>query len=155
VVETPTAADLAREALARADADVVLMAAAVADYRPRDPAIRKRPKGDDEWSVTLEATPDVLAELGSRRRNGQILVGFAADEGDGGLARAREKLARKNADLFVWNDVSRDDIGFDSDQNAVVVVSPNGERAISTRSKGEIAAAILDEVAGAIGGHER
>ncbi|MBW3592678.1 MAG: bifunctional phosphopantothenoylcysteine decarboxylase/phosphopantothenate--cysteine ligase CoaBC [Actinobacteria bacterium] len=155
VVETPTAADVAREALARADADVVLMAAAVADYRPRDPARRKRLKGDEEWSVTLEPTTDVLAELGRRRRNGQILVGFAADESEGGLARARDKLARKNANLFVWNDVSREDIGFESAQNAVVVVSPNGERAISKRSKGEIAVAILDEVASALGGDGR
>ena len=155
VVETPTAADLAREALARADADVVLMAAAVADYRPREPAHGKRSKDDEEWTVTLEPTLDVLAELGRRRRNGQILVGFAADEGEGGLARAREKLARKNGNLFVWNDVSREDIGFDSDQNEVVVVSPDGERTISKRSKREIAAAILDEVAGAFGHYQR
>ena len=152
VVETPTAADLAREALARADADIVLMAAAVADYRPIEPLNGKRPKDDREWTVTLEPTPDVLAELGRRRRNDQILVGFAADEGEGGLARAREKLTRKNGTLFVWNDVSRDDIGFDSDQNEVVVVSPNGERAISKRSKGEIAAAILDEVEASVQG---
>lgn len=155
VVETPTAADLAREALARADADVVLMAAAVADYRPREAVDGKRPKDDDEWTVTLEPTLDVLAELGRRRRNGQILVGFAADEGEGGLARARAKLARKNGSLFVWNDVSREGIGFDSDQNEVVVVAPNGERRISKRSKREIAAAILDEVAGAFAEDER
>ena len=151
VVETPTAADLAREALARADADVVLMAAAVADYRPREQASAKRAKSDHEWTVTLEPTLDVLAELGRRRRNGQILVGFAADEGEDGLARARDKLARKNGNLFVWNDVSREDVGFDSDQNEVVVVSPSRERTISKRSKREIAAAILDEVAAAFG----
>jgi phosphopantothenoylcysteine decarboxylase/phosphopantothenate--cysteine ligase len=152
VVETPTAADLAREALARADADVVLMAAAVADYRPSEPANGKRPKDDADWTLTLEPTPDVLAELGRRRRNGQVLVGFAADEGEGGRARAREKLTRKNGTLFVWNDVARKDVGFDSDQNEVVVVSPNGERAISKRSKREIAAAILDEVEASVQG---
>jgi phosphopantothenoylcysteine decarboxylase/phosphopantothenate--cysteine ligase len=146
VVQTPTAADLAREALERADADVVLMAAAVADYRPAEPLNGKRAKDGDAWSVSLEPTEDVLAELGRRRRDGQILVGFAADEGDGGLARARAKLVAKGGTLFVFNDVSRSDIGFDSDQNEVIVVSPEGERTISKRNKSDVAAAILDEV---------
>jgi len=146
VVETPTAADLAREALARADADVVLMAAAVADYRPAERLEGKRPKDADAWHVTLEPTPDVLAELGRRRRDGQVLVGFAADEGERGLARAREKLEAKNGTVFVFNDVSRDDIGFDSDRNEVVVVSRNGMTTIDRRSKDEIAVAILDRV---------
>jgi phosphopantothenoylcysteine decarboxylase/phosphopantothenate--cysteine ligase len=146
VVDTPTAADLARETIARADSDVVLMAAAVADYRPAEPSRTKRAKSDEPWVVTLEPTIDILAELGRRRGNGQVLVGFAADEGEPGLARAREKLIAKHGTLFVFNDVSRDDIGFDTDQNEVVVVSPEEEKAISKRSKGEIAAAILDEV---------
>ncbi len=146
VVQTPTAADLAREALARSDTDIVLMAAAVADYRPAEALDAKRTKDGDGWDVTLEPTDDVLAELGRRRRDGQILVGFAADEGEAGLARAREKLARKNGTLFVFNDVSRTDIGFDADQNEVVVVSPEGDRTISKRDKSAVAAAILDEV---------
>jgi phosphopantothenoylcysteine decarboxylase/phosphopantothenate--cysteine ligase len=146
VVKATTAADLARETLARGGADVVLMAAAVADYRPAEPLGTKRPKNGKPWTVTLEPTDDVLAELGSRRRNGQVLVGFAADEGKAGLARAREKLRAKHGTLFVFNDVSRDDIGFDSDQNEVVVVSQEGDRPISKRSKAEIAVAILDEV---------
>jgi phosphopantothenoylcysteine decarboxylase/phosphopantothenate--cysteine ligase len=146
VVQAPTAADLARETLARADADVVLMAAAVADYRPAEPLGSKRPKDTAEWSVALEPTQDVLAELGRRRPEGQVLVGFAADEGEAGLARAREKRERKNGTLFVFNDVSRSDIGFDADQNEVVVVSANGDRVISKRDKRAVAAAILDEV---------
>jgi phosphopantothenoylcysteine decarboxylase / phosphopantothenate---cysteine ligase len=146
VVQTPTAADLARETLERADSDVVLMAAAVADYRPAEPLDAKRAKDGDAWAVSLEPTEDVLAELGRRRRDGQILVGFAADEGDGGLARARAKLVAKGGTLFVFNDVSRSDIGFDADQNEVIVVSPEGERAISKRNKSDVAAAILDEV---------
>jgi phosphopantothenoylcysteine decarboxylase/phosphopantothenate--cysteine ligase len=146
VVQAPTAADLARETLARADADVVLMAAAVADYRPAEPLGSKRPKDTEEWSVALEPTQDVLAELGRRRPDGQVLVGFAADEGEAGLARAREKRERKNGTLFVFNDVSRSDIGFDADQNEVVVVSANGDRVISKRDKRAVAAAILDEV---------
>ena len=146
VVETPTAADLAREALARADADVVVMAAAVADYRPADPIGGKRPKDPGMWTVALEPTQDVLAELGRRRRNGQVLVGFAADVGEAGLARAREKLANKGGNLFVFNDVSRSDVGFESEENEVVLVAPDGERVVSKRSKEECAVAILDEV---------
>jgi phosphopantothenoylcysteine decarboxylase/phosphopantothenate--cysteine ligase len=146
VVQAPTAADLARETLARDAADVVLMAAAVADYRPAEPLGRKRSKDAEPWSIELAPTEDVLAELGRRRRDGQILVGFAADEGEAGLSRAREKRERKNGTLFVFNDVSRSDIGFDADQNEVVVVSANGDRVISKRDKRAVAAAILDEV---------
>ena len=147
VVEAPTAADLARETLARADADVVLMAAAVADYTPREPIGGKRPKSKEPWTITLDPTDDILAELARRRTNGQVLVGFAADEGENGLARAREKLAVKGGNFFVFNDVSRSDIGFDAEDNEVVLVSERGERKVGKRSKPEVAAAILDEVA--------
>jgi phosphopantothenoylcysteine decarboxylase / phosphopantothenate---cysteine ligase len=147
VVATPTAADLARETLARADADVVLMAAAVADYRPSEPIAGKRPKEQEPWTITLEPTNDILAELGKRRTDGQILVGFAADEGKRGLERAREKLTAKGGTLVVFNDVSRDDTGFDANQNEVVLVSSSGERKIDKRDKREVAVAILDEVA--------
>jgi phosphopantothenoylcysteine decarboxylase/phosphopantothenate--cysteine ligase len=152
VVATPTAADLEREALARADADVVLMAAAVSDYRPSERRHDKRPKSDEPWNVTLEPTDDVLAALGRRRRNGQVLVGFAADEGEAGLERAREKLARKRGTVFVFNDVSRTDIGFEASENEVVLISPRGERAVAKASKEAIAAVILDEVAALLGG---
>jgi phosphopantothenoylcysteine decarboxylase / phosphopantothenate---cysteine ligase len=152
VVEAPAAADLAREVLARDDADVVVMAAAVADYRPAEAAAGKRPKGSAVWTVELEPTEDVLAELGRRRRNGQVLVGFAADEGEDGLARARTKLTNKRGNLFVYNDVSRSDIGFDSDWNEVVLITEAGERAVSRRSKEECAVAILDEVEALLGG---
>ena len=108
LVETPTAADLEREALAHAaEADVVVMAAAVADYRPAEALAAKRPKDTATWTLELEPTIDVLSALGERRHDGQILVGFAAETGEAGLERAREKLARKGADLFVLNDVSR------------------------------------------------
>jgi phosphopantothenoylcysteine decarboxylase/phosphopantothenate--cysteine ligase len=146
VVQAPAAADLAREVLARDDADVVVMAAAVADYRPAEPAAGKRPKGGETWTVALEPTQDVLAELGERRRNGQVLVGFAADEGEDGLVRARTKLTNKRGNLFVYNDVSRSDIGFDSDWNEIVLITAAGERVVSRRSKEECAVAILDEV---------
>ena len=147
LVETPTAADLEREALARAAAaDVVIMAAAVADYRPADAPAAKRPKDRAVWTVDLEPTTDVLAALGAARSSGQVLVGFAADQGELGLDRAREKLERKKADLFVYNDVARADIGFDSADNEVTLVSAHGERAIAKAPKDGIAAAILDEV---------
>jgi phosphopantothenoylcysteine decarboxylase/phosphopantothenate--cysteine ligase len=147
LVETPTAADLEREALARAgDADVVVMAAAVADYRPAEAVAAKRPKGSATWTLELEPTADVLSTLGERRGDGQILVGFAAETGAEGLGRAREKLARKGADLFVFNDVSRPDIGFDATDNEVTLLTGSGERTIAKAPKEEIAVAILDEV---------
>jgi phosphopantothenoylcysteine decarboxylase/phosphopantothenate--cysteine ligase len=152
VVQAPSAADLAREVLDRADADVVVMAAAVADYRPSDPIGAKRPKDTDRWTIELEPTQDVLAELGQRRRNGQVLVGFAADEGEAGLERARTKLTNKRGNLFVYNDVSRSDIGFESDWNELVLLTQDGERMVSRRSKEECAVAILDEIETLLGG---
>jgi phosphopantothenoylcysteine decarboxylase/phosphopantothenate--cysteine ligase len=146
LVPAQTGADLEQEVLARADADVVLMAAAVADYRPAEQSSAKRPKNDQPWTVTLEPTGDVLAQLGARRRNGQVLVGFAADHGETGLARAREKLEAKGSDLIVFNDVSRDDIGFDAGENEVVLVSAAEERRIQKAPKERIASEILDEI---------
>ncbi len=147
LVATPTAGDLEREALARgADADVVVMAAAVADYRPAEALPGKRPKDGASWTVELEPTTDVLAALGRSKRAGQVLVGFAADEGERGLTRARDKLTRKNADFFVFNDVSRADIGFDSAENEVTLVAPGSERTIAKAPKDDVAAVILDEI---------
>jgi phosphopantothenoylcysteine decarboxylase/phosphopantothenate--cysteine ligase len=147
LVETPTAADLEREALVwAAEADVVVMAAAVADYRPAETLAAKRPKDTATWTLELEPTTDVLAALGERRRDDQLLVGFAAETGANGLERAREKLDRKGADLFVLNDVSRTDIGFDTDENEVTLLTAGGERTVPKAPKDEIAAAILDEV---------
>jgi phosphopantothenoylcysteine decarboxylase/phosphopantothenate--cysteine ligase len=146
VVPAPTAADVEREMLARADADVVVMAAAVADYAPRNPETGKRPKDKEPWTITLEPTDDVLAELGKRKRSDQILVGFAADAGEAGLERARGKLANKNGNLFVYNDVSQPGIGFEARDNEIVLLSARGERKVGRRSKEECAVAILDEV---------
>ncbi len=146
VVGVPTAEDMAREALARADADFIVMAAAVADYRPVERLRGKRAKDDARWQLELEPTLDILRELGSRRMAGQVLVGFAADEGEQGLERAREKLAAKAADLIVFNDVSRTDVGFDAPDNEVVLVSARGERAVPKAPKPRVAAEIIDEV---------
>jgi phosphopantothenoylcysteine decarboxylase / phosphopantothenate---cysteine ligase len=145
VVHAPTAEDVARETLARREADIVVMAAAVADYRPAEAHVGKRPKDDAPWELTLEPTLDVLQELGTARRNGTVLVGFAADEGERGLERAREKRNRKGADLIVYNDVGRTDIGFDAVKNEVVLISAQGERPIPKAPKERIAAAVLDE----------
>jgi phosphopantothenoylcysteine decarboxylase/phosphopantothenate--cysteine ligase len=144
VVETPTAEAMLEAALARGDADVVLMAAAVGDYRPAAPLQQKRPKDEQAWQVTLEPTADVLRTLAEQRANGQVLIGFAADHGEQGLARAREKLERKRVDLVVYNDVSRDDVGFDADDNEVTLVSAAGERLLPKAPKDRIAAAIVD-----------
>jgi len=146
VVETPTAADLEREALARGDADVIVMAAAVADYRSPAPLADKRPRDGAPWTVELVPTVDVLAALGTDRRSGQVLVGFAADGAEAGIDRARAKRTAKRADLIVFNDVSRDDIGFDAAENEVVVLSEAGERRVDKAPKRQIAAAVLDEV---------
>ena len=147
VVPVVSAADLAAETLSRGDADVVIMAAAIADYRPVAPESQKRKKGDANWNVELERTQDVLHELGGRRTDGQVLVGFAADEGDEGLAHAREKRQRKNVNLIVFNDVSRSDVGFEVAENELVLIGPEGERHVSKRSKEACAQAILDDVA--------
>lgn len=146
VVQAPTAADVARETLARADADVVVMAAAVADYRPAEAREDKRPKDGSPWQLELEPTRDVLRTLGSSPANGRILVGFAAETGDDGLARAREKRTGKNADLVVYNDVSGSGVGFESADNEVVLISEQGERKVDRAPKMRVASEILDEV---------
>ena len=146
LVPTPTAADLRREALARADADVVLMAAAVADYRPSESLPAKRPKSSEPWRIDLVPTADVARALGASRRDGQVLVAFGAESGEDGLARKRAMLTDKNVDLVVYNDVGRGDVGFDSSDNEVVLISRAGERVVTKASKLAIAHAILDEV---------
>ena len=146
VVPTPTAADLRREALSRTDADVVLMAAAVSDYRPAEALAGKRPKDGEPWTVDLVPTADVARALGAARRDSQVLVAFGAESGEDGLARKRAMLTDKNVDLVVYNDVGRDDVGFESEDNEVVLVSRGGERTVAKAPKPEIAGAILDEV---------
>jgi phosphopantothenoylcysteine decarboxylase/phosphopantothenate--cysteine ligase len=148
VLSAESAAELERAALAAAEsADVIVMAAAVSDYRPADAYLGKRAKSGEPWHVTLEPTTDILRELGSRRTAGQVLVGFAAEHGPGGVERARAKLERKSLDMIVMNDVSRPDIGFDSSQNELVLVTAGGERTVSRRSKRACAVALWDALA--------
>ncbi len=146
IVEAPTAADVARAVLARRDAGVIVMAAAVADYRPVSARDDKRQKEDRAWSVELEPTLDVARALGEHREYGQVVVAFGADHGDAGLARKRGMLESKNVDLVVFNDIGRDDIGFDASHNEVVLVSGSSERHVPRAPKETVAAAILDEV---------
>jgi phosphopantothenoylcysteine decarboxylase/phosphopantothenate--cysteine ligase len=147
VVEAPTAEDLTRETLARAAADVVVMAAAVADYRPSETSTEKRPKGDEPWPIELEPTDDVLRMLTADDAvNGRIVVGFAAETAEDGLQRAREKRTVKKADLLVYNDVGRAGIGFDAPENEVVIISEEGERHVARAPKERVAGEILDDV---------
>ena len=122
-VDVGTAAELADACAARFDAcDVLLMAAAVADYRPaeaRDGKIKKDQTGE-ELNLSLVRTTDVLSSLAERRRAGQLIVGFAAEHGDGALAYGRDKLARKNLDAIVVNDIGGAGIGFESTDNEVM-----------------------------------
>jgi phosphopantothenoylcysteine decarboxylase/phosphopantothenate--cysteine ligase len=126
--------------------DVLLMAAAVVDFRPANPAAGKLSKRDGELHVDFEPTPDILAGLASARRTGQTIVGFAAEHGDGALARAREKLARKRLDAIVVNDISRSDIGFDVADNEVTILTAAGEAHVALTSKAAVARALLDTV---------
>ncbi len=146
VIPTPTAELMLDAATALADIDIALFAAAVADYRPAVALARKRAKSDEPWTVALEPTIDIAKQLGARKRAGQLLVAFGADLGDAGLERKRAMLESKNADLVVFNDVSRSDIGFDAAENEVVLVSRLGERVVGKAAKPLVAAAILDEV---------
>jgi phosphopantothenoylcysteine decarboxylase/phosphopantothenate--cysteine ligase len=128
--------------------DVLLMAAAVADFRPVAPSNGKLKKADRErLQLELEATPDVLCGLAAQRREGQTLVGFAAEHGDGALDYGRLKLAEKCLDAVVVNDISRSDIGFGAAENEVTIVTAAGERHVPRAAKASVAEAILDAVA--------
>ena len=147
-VDVATAAELkaACETEFRA-ADVLLMAAAVADYRPAEAAATKLKKDRSErLTLELERTEDVIGALAAARRPEQTIVGFAAEHGDGALAYGREKLARKKLDAIVVNDIGRTDIGFEGAHNEVTIVTAAGERHVPRTSKAEVARAVLDTV---------
>ena len=131
---------------AATEADVIIMAAAVADYRAAAPAERKIKKTSETLDVSFVRNDDILAGLGKTKRADQILVGFAAETNDV-VAYAKDKLKRKNADLFVANDVSRKDIGFSADENEVHLLFADGRDVLVEKaSKRKIADAILDAV---------
>jgi phosphopantothenoylcysteine decarboxylase/phosphopantothenate--cysteine ligase len=148
VVRVETAAEMEDAVLSRCDtADVILMAAAVADFRPKVTADEKLKKADGLPEIVLEPTTDILAELGTRRRRGQTIVGFAAE-----TARLREhaadKVARKGIDLIVANDVSAPDAGFAHDTNRAVILDAEGRSLdVPLSDKRDVARTVLDAVA--------
>lgn len=156
-VDVESAADLAAATRAAfGDADVVLMAAAVADFRPAGPAAGKIAReGSGGLELRLEQTEDVIAALAAERREGQTIVAFAAEHGAEAIERARSKLLRKGVDAVVFNDVSRPEIGFDSEANEVTIVERESEHHVPLAPKADVAAAILDRVAALRGARTR
>ncbi len=147
VVRVETAEEMRAAVHAVADADVIVMSAAVADFRPVTPQEAKIKKADGIPTIELEPTIDILAELGASRRPATTLVGFAAETSDV-EAYARAKLVAKGADLIVANDVSADDVGFGHTTNAVTLVAADGVvRDIALTSKDAVSVAVFDEVA--------
>jgi phosphopantothenoylcysteine decarboxylase/phosphopantothenate--cysteine ligase len=148
-VTVRSAADMHAAVMARAsDQDVVVMAAAVADYTPAEPASQKLKKGDGPLTLILNRTRDILADLGklpSRRTGRPLLVGFAAETHEV-VSHARAKLLKKGADLVVANDVSRADAGFEVDTNAVTLVAADDVEQVPVQSKAAVAGRILDAV---------
>jgi phosphopantothenoylcysteine decarboxylase/phosphopantothenate--cysteine ligase len=147
-VDVATAAELKEACEAEFPrADVLLMAAAVADYRPTEAAATKLKKDQSETlTLALERTEDVISALAEARRPEQTIVGFAAEHGEGALAYGRDKLARKKLDAVVVNDIARTDIGFERGHNEVTIVSAAGERHVPRASKAEVARAVLETV---------
>jgi phosphopantothenoylcysteine decarboxylase/phosphopantothenate--cysteine ligase len=148
-VDVATAAELGAACAEHfPSADVLLMAAAVADYRPasaRADKIKKTEAGET-LALELERTDDVLSGLAAGKRPGQLLIGFAAESGDQALASAREKLERKRLDAVVVNDVSRPGIAFDAADNEVTIVTAEGDQHVPRASKAAVAGAVLDNV---------
>ncbi len=150
-VETPTAREMHDEVIKRlAESDILIMAAAVADYRlANGPSGGKVGKGKDEWAIDLEATTDILVDV-AKHREGQFVVGFAAEFGVQAVERAREKMERKKLDMMIFNDISRSDIGFDSDFNEVRILTGESEVFIERAPKETVAELILDNIAQAV-----
>ena len=124
--------------------DLLIQAAAPADYRAKEVAPQKiKKQGGEPMTFTLVENPDVAATLGKAKRSGQVFVGFAAETNDV-LAHARDKLARKNLDMIVANDVTRPGAGFDVDTNIVTFITKDGQEALPMMSKAEVAQRILD-----------
>ena len=152
VVEVETAAEMAAACDTEApNADIVVMAAAVADFRPADTADGKLKKRDGAPAVELVPTVDILAGLGAAKPDGQVLIGFAA-ETDDLIGNAAEKLARKNLDAIVANDVSKPGVGFEHATNEVVILLADGSRIdVPLTDKRDVARRVLDTAAGRLG----
>ena len=146
VVAVESARQMHEAVLERAEADVIVMAAAVADFRPTDISDSKIKKNEGLPEVLLEETADILTDLGGAKRPGQVIVGFAA-ETDDLIAHAKQKLERKNIDVIVANDVSAPRVGFAHETNEVTILEADGcQRHVSLRSKRQIADEVLNTV---------
>jgi phosphopantothenoylcysteine decarboxylase/phosphopantothenate--cysteine ligase len=148
IVSVQTAAEMQDAVLARAsDSEVIVMAAAVADFRPKEPPTRKLKKHEGIPEIVLEPTHDFLVDLGRAKAPGQVLVGFAAETNDL-VEHAMEKLRRKRLDLIVGNDISQPDAGFEVDTNrAVILDAEGGIDTLPLLAKSDLAGVILDKVA--------
>lgn len=146
VVPVVTAEDMFREVTARsAGMDIIIKAAAVADYRPKNVSDEKMKKSDGEMTLKLERTKDILGYLGSNKREGQFLCGFAM-ETQNLLENAKEKLARKNADMIVANNLKIQGAGFGTDTNVVTIITEDGIQALELMSKEQVSGHILNEI---------
>jgi phosphopantothenoylcysteine decarboxylase/phosphopantothenate--cysteine ligase len=149
LVRVRTAHELGAAAEQRFEAaDILIMAAAVADFRPATPAAHKLKKTgpDAPTTIALEPTADIISALAASRRADQTIVGFAAEHGEGAVAYGRDKLARKGLDAVVVNDISRSDIGFDAADNEVTIVTAADDLRVAKAAKADVADAILDVV---------
>lgn len=145
VVPVTTTAQMREAVVSRAaEATIIIKAAAVADYRPVTPSEQKL-KRTGPLTIELEPTEDILAEIVTRRRNGQLIIGFAA-ETENAVVHGRDKLLRKGADAIVLNDVSREGIGFDSDRNAVTFLTRDTALDLPEMTKRDLAGRILEEI---------
>lgn len=146
LVPVTTAEDMFREVTERSDEmDIIIKAAAVADYRPKHVSNEKVKKSDGEMSLELERTKDILGYLGRCKKEGQFLCGFAM-ETQNLLENAEEKLAKKNADMIVANNLKVQGAGFGTDTNVVTLITRDGKRELELMSKEEVAEQILDEI---------
>src|SRR5260370_16115651 len=145
-IDVQSAAEMQRAVLEKvADCSIAIFAAAVADYRPSDPAAEKMKRNKESMTIALEATPDILASV-TQNKGERFIVGFAV-ETEHVAENARKKLAAKNADLIVANDVTAEGAGFDHDTNVVTLFARDGrDLALPRMSKSEAAQRILDEV---------
>jgi len=147
-IEVETTAELAAACEAQApDADFIVMSAAIADFRPSAERNGKLSRSAAErLTLELEATPDILAGRAAARRDGQKLVGFAAEHGAQGIDRAREKLERKQVDMIVFNDIASEGIGFDAADNEVTLITVDGEQHLPRAPKSTIATRLVEAI---------
>jgi len=145
-VNVVTALQMSEAVLSSADSfDIIIMAAAVADYRPKEEKIHKIKKTEGELIVQLERNPDILMELGKRKKESQILVGFAA-ETEAEIKNAQEKLIRKNLDLNVVNNVNQEGAGFETDTNIVTILGKDDAQKLPLMKKIDVANVLLDRI---------